>query len=61
MRSSLVAIGLFAAVSASAEEAITPARLEALERRNEELALQNQDLAQRLEDLERRDHDRSRS
>jgi hypothetical protein len=61
MRNSLVAIGLFAAVSASAEEAITPARLEALERRNEELALQNQDLAQRLEDLERRDHERTRS
>ncbi len=61
MRVSSVAIAvvLLAAVSASAEEAVAPGRVEALERRNEELAIHNQDLEQRLEELERRDRERS--
>lgn len=56
-----IAVALLAASSASAEETITRDRVEALERRNEELAIHNQDLEQRLEDLERRDRERSES
>ena len=63
MRSSLVAIaiGVLAALAAPAEDAVTRDRIEALERRNEELAIHNQDLEQRLEELEQRDHERSKA
>jgi hypothetical protein len=57
----LVAIALLLASIAHAEDAETRARLEALERQNEELRLHNQDMAQRMEDLEQRDRERTQA
>jgi hypothetical protein len=63
MRSSVaaIAVGVLAALAASAEDVVSRDRVEALERRNEELAIHNQDLERRLEELEQRDRERSKA
>ena len=56
----LLAVAVLLASAGARAAAVSPERVEALERRNAELEVHNQDLERRLESLEQRDRERAR-